>query len=432
MPTSSPQLSADTMQVHYLIVLMLGTLACGKLAPFHRSKDPVPSQYLVRIEDAGEDTMNDFRLDLVAENDRNEQEGTGFGHIKVKGEIDGTNLKLFHLELDYKSLELVRKHPSVLYVEEETRMRMAAPVQSDVSNMFARQDGEDTADGYYGLDRINQIDTALDGNMTFDGDGFGVNIYVVDASIALLHKELECRARMVTDVLDQPGEDCAQRDGTTIASVAAGKGVGVAKAATVLGIKVTDCDNELNEMNFVEGIQWVIDHGRTPCVALLGHACAEATSVDLVAEALTQSLYSSPNEGCVVVTAAGTVSEDGGNACTMSPGRTHSVINVAETNAADGKTSSSFYGPCVDIFAPGAKIKTAIRQQTVDGDDDYTLSYGTAISAAFVAGVAAVHLGNDVPTSDVKERILTDATPCVVGDEGRGSPDRMLYVAPGE
>ncbi|XP_022081999.1 uncharacterized protein LOC110974568 [Acanthaster planci] len=419
------------MSVHGLIALLLARLVCGIPAPLFESLDPVKSHYLVRIEGNSKDAMNNFRLEMAAENDRNEQEGTGFGHIKVLDEIDGTDLKLFLLELDYKSLDTVRYHPSVQFVEEETRMRGdAAHTSKPIPENAERQDRVDD-DGYYGLDRINQIGPDRDYNMTFAGDGFAVNVYVVDASIALLHDELECRARMVHDVLGQPGNDCPQKDGTTVASVVAGKRVGVAKAAHVFGVRVTDCDTDLNQMNFIAGMQWVKDHGRTPCVVLLGHTLPKSVSVDLKAEALTQSLFSNPNEGCVVVTAAGTVSETGSDACALSPGRTHSVINVADTNALDHKAPSSYYGTCVDILAPGTRIKTAIRQQTDDGDDDYTLSYGTAVSAAFVAGVAAIHLGNDVPASKVKERILTDATPCVIINEGPGTPNRMLYVDAG-
>ena len=54
--------------------------------------------------------MNSFRVDMVAENDRNEEMGTGFGHIKILDEIDGTDLKLFLLELDYISLDAVKEN----------------------------------------------------------------------------------------------------------------------------------------------------------------------------------------------------------------------------------------------------------------------------------------------------------------------------------
>ena len=67
------------------------------------------------------------------------------------------------------------------------------------------------------------------------------------------------------------------------------------------------------------------------------------------------------------------------------PAKFDSVIAVAATNQYGNAWSSSNYGACVDISAPGEHIYTA----DIENDSSYTFYNGTSLSTPFVSAAAA-------------------------------------------
>jgi len=66
---------------------------------------------------------------------------------------------------------------------------------------------------------------------------------------------------------------------------------------------------------------------------------------------------------------------------------------VAATNSSDREWSSSNYGPCVDVWAPGAGILS-----TRMGGGTTTMS-GTSMAAPHVGGGAALYLSKNTAAS---------------------------------
>ena len=96
-----------------------------------------------------------------------------------------------------------------------------------------------------------------------------------------------------------------------------------------------------------------------------------------------------------------------GNACHYSP-RHPSAITVgaladdATTGNPAGKgrnlkTSSSNYGSCIDIWAPGEAITGASNE----GEFDRTVMSGTSVSAAFVSGASTFTFDHEVDVAVV-------------------------------
>jgi subtilisin family serine protease len=79
----------------------------------------------------------------------------------------------------------------------------------------------------------------------------------------------------------------------------------------------------------------------------------------------------------------------------------------------------------VDLFAPGVGITSAWLNQGTN-----TIS-GTSMATPHVAGAAAVLLAQDPTMSPaaVADELVQISTKDVVGNEGSGSPDRLLRVA---
>ncbi|XP_022082008.1 uncharacterized protein LOC110974574 [Acanthaster planci] len=427
------------MYIRSLVVLTFCFAVFGNhLAPLYEVVKPIPNRYLIKVKNTGRNALSYLVDDLLAENERSAQPYPGFGHIDIIDEMDGDYLKILLVELDYKSLNTVRRHPAVEFVEEEDGRAISSEDDFDFgqfdslgidteekrsqSKRLTEDDFPYNEKGFNGLDRINQRDNELDKNISFSGNGFGVNIYLLSTGVLQTHDDFDCRVRMAYDVMGKTGEDCAGT-GTSIAGIAIGKSVGVARAAMVHSVRVHDCNSTETSARHVAGMQWVANNRAKPCVVLLTASINNGgKTIDAAAEALVDA-------GCVVVAKSAPLrdSHSEKRACSFSPGRSRRVITVSGTYRNNRKADWAGDGICVDIFAPGSTLMTTFPTN----DGYYELANGPNFSAAFVAGVAAIHLGNKVDAANVKTRILNDATPCVVGNDLKGAPNRMLYVDPG-
>ena len=83
------------------------------------------------------------------------------------------------------------------------------------------------------------------------------------------------------------------------------------------------------------------------------------------------------------------------HACQFSPQHLPEVITVAASDNNDTAWAWSNYGSCVDVFAPGVAILSAM-----DTSDNATFSAtGTTMAAAHAAGVVALYLQSNVTAS---------------------------------
>jgi subtilisin family serine protease len=126
--------------------------------------------------------------------------------------------------------------------------------------------------------------------------------------------------------------------------------------------------------------------------------------------------------GVVVAVAAG---NSGRDACRSSPASAGSAITVGATDITDRRASWSNFGKCVDIFAPGVSITSCSLTQP-----EGVPYSGTSMASPHVAGVAALLLEEDpcLTPAALAQKMIDDATPNVVINEGRRSPNLLLYT----
>lgn len=164
--------------------------------------------------------------------------------------------------------------------------------------------------------------------------------------------------------------------------------VGAAPGAPLTGVKVLGCSGTGSNSGVIKGVDWVTANAVKPAIANM--SLSGPTS-----QALDDAVKMSSASGIFYSLAAG---NQGTNACNHSPARAgagtdNGVATVAATNSSDREWSSSNYGPCVDVWAPGAGILS-----TKTGGGTTTMS-GTSMAAPHAGGGAALYLSKNTTAS---------------------------------
>jgi hypothetical protein len=252
----------------------------------------------------------------------------------------------------------LQRAPGVLAVEPDVQVSIAG----------------DQADPPWGLDRIDQRGSTLDGLYGFDLTGAGVTAYVVDTGIRATHHEFGGRARPGFDAFGQSADDC-HGHGTHVAGTVGGSTYGVAKDVDLVAVRVLDCAGSGTVAGVIAGLDWILAGGTLGVVNMsLGSIASDP--FDEAVESLSAA-------GFTVVVAAGTGTTD---ACGVSPARAPSAVTVGATDVADSRATFSNYGDCVDLFAPGVNVLSAHNA----ADDATAVFNGTSMASPHAAGAAAL------------------------------------------
>src|SRR5213075_3178247 len=101
--------------------------------------------------------------------------------------------------------------------------------------------------------------------------GAGVSVYVVDTGVASQHTDFGGRvAAGFSAFSDSVGADDCNGHGTHVAGVIGGTAFGVAKAATLVPVRVLDCNGSGSISTLLAGLDWVLqDHSQSPRPAVV-------------------------------------------------------------------------------------------------------------------------------------------------------------------
>jgi subtilisin-like proprotein convertase family protein len=250
-----------------------------------------------------------------------------------------------------------------------------------------------------------------------------VRAYILDTGIRLSHSTFGGRAAWGTNTVDSNNTDC-HGHGTHVAGTVGGSQYGLAKGVALIAVKVLNCQGSGTTAGVVNGVDWVTQNAVKPAVANMSLGGGPDPALDTavrnsIASGVTYGLASGNGD------AVGTPQD----ACGFSPARVAEGITVNASDNTDRKASFSNYGTCTDIFAPGVGITSS----WMTNDTATNTISGTSMATPHVVGAAALWLAthpNDLPAA-VATGLYNNATPNKITNPGTGSPNRLLYTAPG-
>ena len=275
----------------------------------------------------------------------------------------------------------------------------------------------------WGLDRIDQRARPVNRSYNYTVSAANVHAYVIDTGITPTHPEFGGRASVGADFIGdgRAGIDC-DGHGTHVAGTVGSTTYGVAKSVKLVGVRVLDCAGSGTFAGVIAGMNWVATNAVKPAVANMSLGGGYSRAVDIAANNLIES-------GVSLSVSAGNANVD---ACNSSPAATLAALTVGSSGTfesatapeTDARSSFSNFGPCLDLFAPGANIRSTWLAGSTN-----TIS-GTSMAAPHVAGVAALYL-SQVPTANplqVRNYLVGLATPNLVTSPGTGSPNKLLFA----
>ncbi|MFC3739242.1 S8 family serine peptidase [Paractinoplanes deccanensis] len=304
----------------------------------------------------------------------------------------------------------------------EMSARQARRLAADPEVRFVEQDRLVRLEGTqrnpgWGLDRIDQRPAKLSKTYTPTDDGSAVHAYVLDTGIRTTHAEFA--GGRATSGFDFIGNDTVASDcnghGTHVAGTIGGTHYGVAKKVRLVAVRVLDCAGEGSLSQVISGVDWVTANAVKPAVANMSMGGGYSP-------ALEAAVQRSINAGITYVVAAG---NENANATNSSPAGLPAAVTVGATNSKDRRAAFSNYGASLDLFAPGAGIRSAYASSNTAT----ALMDGTSMASPHVAGAAALALDANpgMSPAQVRNYLVTYSTKSKVKDP-HGSPNRLLFV----
>ena len=370
---------------------VLAVLAGAAVLPASAAAVP-PDSYIVVLKDDVSDAGT-----VAREHGRRHGADVSF--------VYGHALKGYAARISGGRVDSVRADSRVAHIERDGDVQASATTQSNAT---------------WGLDRIDQGPLPLNGSFSYNSTGAGVKAYIIDSGIHFAHTEFGGRATSGTDKIDGGTADDCDGHGTHVAGTTGGATYGVAKAVSLVAVRVLDCTGYGSWSGVIAGVDWVTaDHAAgAPAVANMSLGGGASSAVDTavrnsIADGVSYTLSAGNGN-------AGGVAQD---ACKSSPARVGEAMTISASDKTDRKASWANYGNCVDWFAPGVGITSS----TMDGATDTW--NGTSMAAPHTAGVAALYLQNNTAASPATVRgVLFNNTTKKVVTSSKTANNHLLFT----
>jgi hypothetical protein len=309
------------------------------------------------------------------------------------GRIRGSKRRFIYLRLAGSALVAALAFPgpapSATTVRDETGARLLWPASVPNDPEYSRMQAP-----YLGTIGVPSAWELTTGSET-------VVVAVLDSGVDATHPDLAGRVVPGWNVMESNDDTTDERGhGTNMAGIVGAATnnalglAGVAWTVKIMPVKVTYPSGWATDRSVAGGIVWAVDHG------------ADVISISLSApidgEVLQPAVDYATSRDVLVVAAAG----NGRSGTPEFPAACRGVVAVGATDATGRRTSTSNYGPWVDVNAPGVRIVT-----TTANAAGYKAVSGTSAATALVSGVAVLlrSVHPNASQADIADRLRRSA-----------------------
>lgn len=206
----------------------------------------------------------------------------------------------------------------------------------------------------YGLARISHANPGTNAYVYDSSAGQGVLAYGIDTGIFCGHDDFKGRCTFGMNFADNNDTD-GNGHGTHTAGTMAGTTYGVAKKATVIGVKVLDAEGSGATSQVIQGMQWAAND-----MVSKGKKNQAVANLSLggprIGEATNRAAAAAVQKGLFLAIAAGNSMAP---TVLFSPASEPTVCTVAASDKNDQFASFSNFGGLVDVIAPGVDVTSA-------------------------------------------------------------------------
>ncbi|KAG0020045.1 hypothetical protein BGZ82_011700 [Podila clonocystis] len=305
--------------------------------------------------------------------------------------------------------ENFEKDDNVAYIEQNRVVGLGLP-DANLQTTTAQPDDDDL----WGLTRVCERQSGMEGPYHAPGNGDGITVYVVDTGVYTAHQDFNGRASWGNNFVDSINTD-QNGHGTHVAGTIGGTTYGVAKEVSIVGVKVLGKDGSGTTSTVIDGLNWVAENavpGKSVVNLCVGGPKSRAID-DMIAH-----LY---DKNIPVIVAAGNDPHTKSSGSPM-------AYTVASMNWLDRPSSFNSPGKNVDVFAPGERILSAY----IGGPNAKSIFSGTAIATPHVTGVAAIYLSlnPNLGVGDLYMSLSKSATSGSISGDLKDMPNLIVYNSP--
>lgn len=185
----------------------------------------------------------------------------------VVSNLDIADYSGYVAEVTGDDLQAILKSDVVDFVEKDTIVTIqgvAAPADEQLTarEELAKRAYVTQTQAAWGLGRISHKAQGSAEYYYDNSAGKGVRVYVLDTGIRITHEQFGGRAVWGRNFITGSPNTDEQGHGTHVAGTIGGKTYGVAKAATLVAVKILDKNGSGSMSGIVAGLNWVVSDAR--------------------------------------------------------------------------------------------------------------------------------------------------------------------------